>query len=57
MPKNKLKLYKVIWEESRFAIVEAESPEKAVDIVMQGDFDDDHSKEMTTMPEAFEEIK
>ena len=51
----KLKRYKVVWEESRYAFVEAKNPEEAVDIVMHGEFDETYSNEITAEPQAFEE--
>lgn len=55
MPKNKLKRYKVVWEESRYTFVEAENEEQAVEIVMDGNMGETYSNELTATPQAFEE--
>ena len=47
--------YRVIWEERKYTIVEANSKEEAEERVMNGEFARDFSEELTTMPEAFEE--
>ena len=49
-----LKKYKVIWEERRYVIIKANSPEEAKEIVMNGEFEKDVSDEITSTPEAFE---
>lgn len=48
--------HKVIWEERRYAIVEADSPEEAEKLVRNGEFDQDFSEEITMQPEAIDII-
>lgn len=45
--------YKVIWEERRYAIVEADSSEEAEEMVGNGEFDKDFSERITVQPKAF----
>lgn len=46
--------YKVVWEVSKEAIVEAETEDEAIEKVMNGDVDGEEN-EITSPPEAFEE--
>jgi hypothetical protein len=48
-----MKKYNVIWEESHKVVVEAETKEQAIDLVMQG-YGSDDSSEITSPAEAFE---
>lgn len=48
--------HKVIWEERRYAIVEADSPEEAEEMVSKGEFDEDFSEEITMSPQAIDII-
>ena len=49
-----MKKYKVIWEERHYAIVKANSPDEAEEMVMNGEFDKDFSDEITSELQAFE---
>jgi len=56
MPKNKLKKYRVVWEESQAILIETETKEEAIEIVMSGEFDEKKiSKGEIHAIDAFEE--
>ncbi|MBA7601172.1 hypothetical protein ES703_08239 [subsurface metagenome] len=44
--------YEVTWEERRYTIVEADSPEEAKELVRNGEFDKTFSEEITLQPEV-----
>lgn len=51
-----MKKYKVYWEESRFAIVEAKDEDEAIELVKEGQYDKDYSGEITSEPQEAIEV-